>query len=262
MGHSLGVLHTTAPVNAPPSPKQVAQLSAIAQHAASRVGTLRVFHRTQLQASTDSLTGLSNRRTLEEHVRGLLANGLQYALVLCDLDHFKKLNDTHGHDAGDKALRVFADVLRGCMRSEDLPARWGGEEFALVLARATASQAAEAVGRIRAALAAALLAGSAPAFTASYGIADSSMEPQLEQLARLADDALYQAKQAGRDRAIVAGDKSVADGMPRRDIEHPPEMDLAKFAAEYGAGLGNNGDSRREAAVALLPLLHKANPPR
>ena len=145
MGHSLGVLHTTAPVNAPPSPKQVAQLSAIAQHAASRVGTLRVFHRTQLQASTDSLTGLSNRRTLEEHVRGLLANGLQYALVLCDLDHFKKLNDTHGHDAGDKALRVFADVLRGCMRSEDLPARWGGEEFALVLARATASQAAEAV---------------------------------------------------------------------------------------------------------------------
>ena len=107
-----------------------------------------------------------------------------------------------------------------------------------------------------------LLAGSAPAFTASYGIADSSMEPQLEQLARLADDALYQAKQAGRDRAIVAGDKSVADGMPRRDIEHPPEMDLAKFAAEYGAGLGNNGDSRREAAVALLPLLHKANPPR
>jgi diguanylate cyclase (GGDEF)-like protein len=262
MGHSLGVLHATAPVNAPPSPKQVAQLSAIAQHAASRVGTLRVFHRTQLQASTDSLTGLSNRRTLEEHVHGLMANGLPYAFVLCDLDHFKKLNDTHGHDAGDKALRVFAEVLRGCMRSEDLPARWGGEEFALVLARANATQAAEAVERIRAALAAALLAGTAPAFTASYGIADSLMEPQLEQLARLADDALYQAKEAGRDRAIIAGDKSAADGVPRRDIEHMAEMDLEKFAAEYGAGLGTPGESRREAAAALLPLLQKANPRR
>jgi diguanylate cyclase (GGDEF)-like protein len=262
MGHSLGVLHTTAPVDAPPSPKQVAQLSAIAQHAASRVGTLRVFHRTQLQASTDSLTGLSNRRTLEEHVHGLMANGLPYAFVLCDLDHFKKLNDTHGHDAGDKALRVFAEVLRGCMRSEDMPARWGGEEFALVLARANAAQAGEAVERIRTALAAALLAGTAPAFTASYGIADSSMEPQLEQLARLADDALYQAKEGGRDRAVIAGNKSAADGVPRRDVEHMAEMDLARFTAEYGAGLGNSGESRLQAAAALLPLLHKANPKR
>jgi diguanylate cyclase (GGDEF)-like protein len=259
MGHSLGVLHATAPVDTPPSPKQVAQLSAIAQHAASRVGTLRVFHRTQLQASTDSLTGLSNRRTLEEHVRGLMANGLQYAFVLCDLDHFKKLNDMHGHDAGDKALRVFAEVLRGCMRSEDMPARWGGEEFALVLARANAAQAAEAVERIRAALAAALLAGSAPAFTASYGIADSSMKPQLEQLARLADDALYQAKETGRDRAVIAGDKSAADGVPRRDVEHMAEMDLAKFTAEYGAGFASGGESRLQAAAALLPLLQKAN---
>jgi diguanylate cyclase (GGDEF)-like protein len=262
MGHSLGVLHTTAPVEAPPSPKQVVQLSAIAQHAASRVGTLRVFHRTQLQASTDSLTGLSNRRTLEEHVCGLVDNGLQYAFVLCDLDHFKKLNDTHGHDAGDKALRVFAEVLRACMRSEDMPARWGGEEFALVLARANAAQAGEAVERIRAALATALLAGTAPAFTASYGIADSSMEQQLEQLARLADDALYQAKESGRDRAVIAGNKAAADGVPRRDVEHLAEMDLAKFTAEYGAGLGSSGESRLRAAAVLLPLLHKAHPKR
>jgi diguanylate cyclase (GGDEF)-like protein len=190
-----------------------------------------------------------------------MANGLQYAFVLCDLDHFKKLNDTHGHDAGDKALRVFADVLRGCMRSEDMPARWGGEEFALVLARANAAQAAEAVERIRAALAAALLAGTAPAFTASYGIADSSMEPQLEQLARLADDALYQAKEGGRDRAVIAGNRSAADGVPRRDVEHMAEMDLAKFTAEYGGGFGG-GESRLQAAAALLPLLQKAHPKR
>jgi diguanylate cyclase (GGDEF)-like protein len=250
MGHSLGVLHATAPPNAPPSAKQVAQLSALAQHAASRVGTLRVFHRTQLQASTDSLTGLSNRRTLEEHVRGLVANGLQYAFVLCDLDHFKRLNDTHGHDAGDKALKLFADVLRACMRSEDMPARWGGEEFALVLARASAAQAAEAVERIRASLAKTLLAGSVPAFTASYGIADSTMESQLEQLSRLADDALYQAKQTGRDRAIVAGDKQAAVGMPNREVDAMGEMELAKITAEF------------DAAVALLPLLQRASSSR
>jgi hypothetical protein len=88
------------------------------------------------------------------------------------------------------------------------------------------------------------------------------MEPQLEQLARLADDALYQAKEGGRDRAVIAGNKSAADGVPRRDVEHMAEMDLARFTAEYGAGLGNSGESRLQAAAALLPLLHKANPKR
>ena len=235
MGRSMGVLHAVGPPHAPPSEKQIAQLGSLAHQAASRVGTLRAFRRTQIQASTDSLTGLTNRRTLEEHIRTLTANGQSYAFVLCDLDHFKKLNDTHGHEAGDQALRLFADVLRGCMREHDLPARWGGEEFVLVLARCTAPQAFEAVERIRAALARALLAGSAPTFTASFGIADTSMGAQADQLARIADDALYQAKAAGRDRAVIANSRAAAEVVPRREAEHLAELDLAMMSPESAA---------------------------
>jgi diguanylate cyclase (GGDEF)-like protein len=225
MGRSIGVLHAAGPATLPATDKMVAQLSSVAQQTASRVGTLRAFRRTQIQASTDSLTGLMNRRTIEEHIRTLSANGHGYAFVLCDLDHFKKLNDTHGHEAGDQALRLFADVLRGWMRDDDMPCRWGGEEFVLILARCSAAQAFHAVERLRAALAQALLAGSAPAFTASFGIADTSMGSQLDQLARMADEALYQAKEAGRDRAVIANSTGGAV-VPRRDAEHLAEVDL------------------------------------
>ncbi len=231
MGHSLGVLHMVGPVGAPASDRQVAQLGSLAQQAGARVGTLRAFRKTQIQASTDSLTGLSNRRTLEERVRTLAADGKSYAFVLCDLDHFKKLNDAHGHEAGDKALRLFSDVLRGCLRSEDLPARWGGEEFALMLAGADSASALEVTERIRASLELALAAGAVPRFTASFGIADTGLSTSFEQLARMADDALYQAKSAGRDRAVVAKNMAAADALPRRDAEHLVAIDL-KMVAE------------------------------
>jgi diguanylate cyclase (GGDEF)-like protein len=231
MGHSLGVLHMVGPVGAPASDRQVAQLGSLAQQAGARVGTLRAFRKTQIQASTDSLTGLSNRRTLEERVRTLAADGKAYAFVLCDLDHFKKLNDTHGHEAGDKALRLFSEVLRGCLRNDDLPARWGGEEFALLLANANSESAFEVTERIRASLELALTAGAVPRFTASFGVADTTLSTTFEQLARLADDALYQAKAGGRDRAVVARNMAAADALPRRDAEHLVAIDL-KMVAE------------------------------
>jgi len=254
MGRSIGVLHAAGPRSAPATEKQVAQLSSMAQQAASRVGTLRAFRRTQIQASTDSLTGLMNRRSVEEQVHTLTANRQGFAFVLCDLDHFKKLNDTHGHEMGDQALRLFADVLRGCMRGDDMPARWGGEEFVLILAHCDAPQALEAVERLRTALAQALQSGSVPAFTASFGIADTSMSPQLEQLARLADDALYQAKDAGRDRAVIANNRAAADVVPRRDAEHLAEVDLKMLAAEHGT----NPAPTREQVVSLLPRIDRA----
>ncbi|MFM2287622.1 MAG: hypothetical protein RL684_765 [Pseudomonadota bacterium] len=226
MGHSLGVLHMVGPVGAPATDRQIAQLGSLAQQAGARVGTLRAFRKTQIQASTDSLTGLNNRRTLEERVRTLSADNKAYAFVLCDLDHFKKLNDTYGHEAGDKALRLFSEVLRGCLRTGDMPARWGGEEFALLLANATAERAFDVTERIRASLELALAAGTVPRFTASFGISDTTLSSQFEQLARMADDALYKAKDAGRDRAIMAKDNAAAESMPRRDAEHLVSIDL------------------------------------
>ena len=127
MGRSLGVLHATGPEGEPLDSQQVAQLTTLATQAGARIGTVRAFERTQLQASTDSLTGLVNRRMLERQLRGLLRQGRPFALAVADLDRFKQLNDKHGHEAGDRALRMFAHIARSSLRDEDTVARWGGE---------------------------------------------------------------------------------------------------------------------------------------
>jgi diguanylate cyclase (GGDEF)-like protein len=183
----------------------VAQLSALGAQTGVRIGTVRAFARTQLHAYTDSLTGLSNRRALEQVINDLHADGTGYAFVLADLDHFKRLNDAYGHEAGDKALRQFADVLRDAIRQGDCAARWGGEEFALLFVDSDAGQAAEIIERIRANLAQRLAGLGGPTFTSSFGIGDSSMAPSFEEVMRLTDDALYGSKDGGRDRATVAG---------------------------------------------------------
>ena len=153
MGRALGVLHVAGAKGKPPNPEQIAQLTALGVHAGNRIGTLRAFERSQLQASTDSLTGLSNRRVAEEVLANLMAVDSAFAVVMADLDFFKRLNDTMGHDAGDRALKLFADTARSVVRDRDHVVRWGGEEFALLLPGANAERAAEVVERLRAALA-------------------------------------------------------------------------------------------------------------
>lgn len=200
MGRSFGVLHVCDTARKVPSAQQVAQLTALGAQTGAGIGTVRAFERTQLHAYTDGLTGLSNRRALEQIIEGL-TSGSTYAVALVDLDHFKRLNDAHGHEAGDKALCLFADVLRKCVRQADYAARWGGEEFAILFSRASAAQALEVIGRIRAHLAESLLTSNVTPFTASYGVADSSMGASFEEILRIADAALYRSKDAGRDRA-------------------------------------------------------------
>ena len=225
MGRSLGVLHTTAPIDAPPVPRAVSQLTTLGILAGSRIGTVRAFQRTQVQASTDGLTGLANRRALEAKLR-TLDKSAPYAVVLADLDHFKRLNDKHGHDAGDKALRVFADILRRSLRDGegDHAARWGGEEFAIVLERRDATAALEIVNRIRSNMA--IEMQGAPSVTASFGIADSLMADSFEQLLRIADDALYQSKESGRDRGTIGTPTRVTGGVPRRGPDHLGAIDI------------------------------------
>jgi diguanylate cyclase (GGDEF)-like protein len=205
MGRSFGVLHATASGPKPLMPQQVAQLTALGTQAGARIGTVRAFARTHLHAYTDALTGLANRRALEQAIHDLEANGTPYAFVLADLDHFKRLNDSHGHEAGDKALRRFGEVLQKAMRQTDYAARWGGEEFALLFVNATAEETLEVVERIRKDLVAALDEARLPPFTSSFGIGDSSMGTSFEQIVRLADEALYDSKDGGRDRATIAG---------------------------------------------------------
>jgi diguanylate cyclase (GGDEF)-like protein/PAS domain S-box-containing protein len=203
MGRALGVLHTTGPVDEPPASPQIGQLATLAAQAGARIGTVRAFQRTQLQASTDGLTGLVNRRTLEEHLRALINQGRPFALAMADLDRFKQLNDTHGHEAGDTALRTFSQVARTVLREEDIMARWGGEEFVIVVHDLDRHRAADVLDRMRVQLAESPR-GHHPVFTASYGITDSTRAETLEQLLHLADEALYTSKTAGRDRITVS----------------------------------------------------------
>jgi len=230
MGRALGVLHVTGAKGKPPNPEQIAQLTALGVHAGNRIGTLRAFERSQLQASTDSLTGLSNRRVAEEVLANLMALGTAFAVVMADLDFFKRLNDTMGHDAGDRALKLFADTARSVVRDRDHVVRWGGEEFALLLPGATAERAAEVVERLRAALAQAHLLSNTPIFTASFGIADSTMARDRDSIIRLADEALYRSKQGGRDRASTGDPQLVGPASVRRERDQGAVVDINQVA--------------------------------
>lgn len=234
MGRALGVLHSAAPVGQMPDARQVAQLTTLGLQAGARIGTVRAFHSTQHRATTDSLTGLHNRRSAEERARDLAAASRPFSVVLADLDHFKKLNDSRGHEAGDQALRLFADTLRAQLREHDLAARWGGEEFVLILPNANVKQAQEAAERIRDGLATSLLLGGSPAFTSSFGVADSSMSPRFEKLLKIADEALYRAKDAGRDRVVIGSAEMIddVDTYTRHVYEHPASPNMKKMGGE------------------------------
>ena len=158
----------------------------------------------------DSLTGLFNRVYFHEQVALLLENGasqgLGLAILLLDIDHFKQVNDTFGHDAGDEVLREVATVLRNATRSEDLVARYGGEEFIAALPIASPPLASERAERIRASLAGRTIqaAGRTLKVTASIGLAFAPpgfLQP-IAELISAADIALYEAKKSGRDRVV------------------------------------------------------------
>jgi len=204
MGQTLGVLHATGEVGHEPNDEDQAGLRSMANQAGGRVGMIRSMERTTQQASTDTLTGLMNRRAVDERVRDLTRRRTPFALVMGDLDFFKMLNDTHGHAAGDSALQTWAQVALEVTGHADLVARWGGEEFLLVLEGSNSDDAEVTVRRIGERLSERLAATGSPPFTASYGIAESSQSNEFEELLRLADVALYMAKEAGRDRAVVA----------------------------------------------------------
>ncbi len=163
-------------------------------------------------AATDSLTGLANRRALDETLRREWAraqrSGKSLSLLMIDADHFKAFNDRHGHPVGDQALRQLAQVIGDNIRRPgDLAARYGGEEFAVVLPETDEHGALNLAQKIRTAMAAqAPFKGDPQAITVSIGASTASPpgEGTLEQLLRKADQALYQAKHRGRDRAVHA----------------------------------------------------------
>jgi diguanylate cyclase (GGDEF)-like protein len=205
LGTPSAVIHATAPVGAAVwTDAVVDRLEGVAVQVGTRLGVLRAMARSQLQAETDPLTGLLNRRAMEERVRGLRTTEQPFAVAMADLDHFKALNDRFGHDTGDRALRTFARVIREAVRDADLVSRHGGEEFVVVLPQLDALGAAPVLHRIREQLKTAVGSALVPDFTVSMGVADSTWSPDLADVLRAADQALMQAKEQGRDRLVIA----------------------------------------------------------
>ena len=203
-GNSVGVFHVTTTDDSPPSEKIRGYVEVVARRASERLAMLRAFAMSQTQANSDSLTGLMTRRSLESGVRELVDTGTPYSLAYADLDHFKELNDVFGHDAGDRALRTFAQVLRDSLRPADIPCRYGGEEFVIVLPSCPKDEAIQVLERVRGRLVDRLLIAELPNFTVSLGLASSDQVDDFQQVVALADDALLAAKAGGRDRIVVA----------------------------------------------------------
>lgn len=162
-------------------------------------------------ATTDSLTGLFNRRRFMELAEREFARGKRYqgarTILMMDIDHFKRVNDTHGHDVGDEVLRELARISRTALRELDILGRLGGEEFGVLLPETDAGPAMEVAERLRRAIEQSPIATGAGEMriTVSIGAATSKDEAEtVETLLKRADVALYEAKQSGRNR-VVAG---------------------------------------------------------
>jgi two-component system, cell cycle response regulator len=175
-------------------------------------------------AFTDHLTGLANRRRferqLEREVGRVLRFGHPFSLLMIDIDNFKNLNDTFGHDAGDDAIRRIGRVLREGTRGIDLAARIGGEEFAVLLVETSQNSGAEVAERLRVTIKA-LTTPSGGTITASFGVAECPTDAQtVSGILKAADVALYEAKRNGRDRVVTMEplrSNSVAAGDVQRD---------------------------------------------
>ncbi len=221
MGRTVGVIHSTGPAGARVSEDSVLDLGTLSKLGGARIGLLRVMAETQLQAATDSLTGLLNRRSFESQVTRARRETPSLSVAMADLDHFKTLNDTYGHETGDRALRLFAQVLAGSVRSQDLVCRQGGEEFVVAMIGCEAATARGVLDAVRARLEAAITVAGLPAFTVSFGLVQSRDQEGLPALVERADVALFEAKRSGRDRVVVHDAAGAVVAVP----ETGPEAD-------------------------------------
>ncbi|MBA4111437.1 MAG: GGDEF domain-containing protein [Leptothrix sp. (in: Bacteria)] len=173
----------------------------------------QALDRIQVLATRDELTGLYNRRhmmaVLDEHQRRLSrSSGHDFCLAILDIDFFKQINDTHGHSVGDEVLRNFASHAAGMTRETDVLARWGGEEFMLVLVGTTAQDAERGIQRLRDSLKNVTMAQDHLALRPSFSAGLSAYQPgeNLSACIERADKALYSAKQSGRNRTVIWAD--------------------------------------------------------
>ena len=180
-----------------------------AQEVAAAFSRAYLLEDAERGANLDTLTGLPNRRYFDE-LLAIMGPRRRHTdslgIMMIDIDHFKRLNDRYGHAQGDVVLKEVATAIAVTLRAEDTPVRYGGEEFAVMLRRASAPQASEAAERVRAAVAGLSIArlGLETPVTVSVGVAIAAEDEEVSVVIGRADQALYRAKRRGRDRVELA----------------------------------------------------------
>lgn len=181
--------------------------------AVENIGKLREsIDEIEQDAHTDFLTKLANRRRFEKFLRDAIPaaekDGAQFAMIVCDIDHFKKFNDAFGHQVGDQVLKFVADILKKNTKGQDLAARYGGEEFAIALPNTSVWNAQTVAENIRATIAKKRLHNKTGnqdlgVITMSFGVAEFEPGMSGDALFQEADSALYEAKRSGRNRVVM-----------------------------------------------------------
>ncbi len=187
------------------------QISAWRNRLAQQRRDLRdTLEKVQALASRDALTGLYNRRHMQDRLVDSAKRheryGERFTVVLVDLDHFKRINDVHGHRVGDEALMAFASAATLALRESDTVGRWGGEEFLFILPNTSPTKVLVALDRLRAALQHCSISSRVPGLRVAFsaGVAQHDLAAPVHRTLERADHALYQAKTAGRNRSLVS----------------------------------------------------------
>lgn len=209
-GQVVGILAIFRSLDRTLGKDQVQALFAAANHLALALKNAALFHQVKSRADHDGLTRIHNRRAFDERLVEEMRRHQRYrqpmSLLMLDLDHFKSINDTYGHLSGDKVLRAVGHLLSEALRSTDFTARYGGEEFVVILPQTAEEQASQLAERLRQRIAALRFVHNGETFAITVSIGVASLQPgalaRRRSLLEKADQALYQAKNQGRNRVF------------------------------------------------------------
>ncbi len=203
-GRLLGVLYRLAPEGQQTTQNEITYLEDVVGVIAARIAVLRTVVGGSRADEIDRLTGLPDRGAMQERVLHMLRERQPFSVAVADIDHFGHLNETHGHDAGDSALKTLALVARRTVRPEDAVGRIGGDEFLFILPRTQPDHATRAFERLREELVLEHSTGDGTPFTLSIGVIGSAAGGSIEEILQHAAGALDHAKSEGGNRVVVA----------------------------------------------------------
>jgi diguanylate cyclase (GGDEF)-like protein len=207
-GSLVGVIQWTGAEHAPLDAAEVGAVESLAHLLACHVLVIRA--RSIDTPRIDPLTGLLNPHSIDRAIMRLVTELVPFSLAVCTLDGFDGYNETHGHEAGDQALRLFARSLTATVRPDDIVGRSDLDRFTVVFPATSALDAAHALERVRETLVLSLSQDDLPNFTASFGVADSNQGDSIEAIVETAEVAVALARDAGSNRVVVAGEETGA----------------------------------------------------